>query len=257
MKIVKEISIFVVGAALGVVGSWKYMETKYQTIADEEIESMKKMVRNNRRKAVVGDSLYNGISDAETSMKAPESDSKALLDDCDIVAPNEVSRSEKTPMSDKARRLKDDETIATTSGIGKTYTDMANKYKAAGPGGINSTQKTNYKAMSDTEFDEVDENEIESNERIHSVGPIDPIIISDISFVEDCLDYDKITINFYAIDKVVTDDDNLPMNDYVDCIGHEALTSFGKLGNPDNLVYVRNDKLEIDYEVIKFDESYA
>ena len=39
-------------------------------------------------------------------------------------------------------------------------------------------------------------------------------------------------------------------------IGYEALDEFG-YGNPNpDLVYVRNDHLEIDYEVIRLGDSY-
>ena len=73
-----------------------------------------------------------------------------------------------------------------------------------------------------------------------------PEIIPIESFVEDD-DYDKETLIFYEEDGVLTDqyDHVVGLNE---TIGEESLNHFGE--EEEDIVYVRNSKLMIDYEVI-------
>lgn len=69
--------------------------------------------------------------------------------------------------------------------------------------------------------------------------------------------YDKITLTYYEIDDVLVDDTDgrQEIVDVEDTIGSEALTRFGEYES--NVVYVRNEKLGADYEVIREHLSYT
>ena len=66
-------------------------------------------------------------------------------------------------------------------------------------------------------------------------------------------DYDLYSYTYYA-DKVLTDENNEPIEDVDQRIGLESLNHFGEYG--DDSVYVRNDELKADYEILLDDEKY-
>lgn len=72
------------------------------------------------------------------------------------------------------------------------------------------------------------------------------------------LDYDRISLNYWA-DKYLTDENDQIIDRPADILGEKALDSFGEY--EDDAVYVRNDELRVDYEVLlesrKFADYYA
>ena len=66
-------------------------------------------------------------------------------------------------------------------------------------------------------------------------------------------DYVLYSYTYYA-DKVLADENNEPIEDVDQRIGLESLNHFGEYG--DDSVYVRNDKLKADYEILLDDEKY-
>lgn len=59
--------------------------------------------------------------------------------------------------------------------------------------------------------------------------------------------YEAITLTYYA-DQVLTDENDDPVEDVEDTIGTESLDHFGEY--EDDSVYVRNDRLKRDYEIL-------
>lgn len=68
------------------------------------------------------------------------------------------------------------------------------------------------------------------------------------------LDYNIDSLTYYA-DGVLTDINDDIIDDYESLIGTDALNSFGKF--EDDCVYVRNDELKTDYEILKDTNEYA
>lgn len=67
-------------------------------------------------------------------------------------------------------------------------------------------------------------------------------------------DYTCIGLTYYA-DGVLTDDGDEPIYDADDIIGEDTLTRFDEYA--DDAVYVRNDKLKNDYEILRVTRSYS
>ena len=68
--------------------------------------------------------------------------------------------------------------------------------------------------------------------------------------------YSQVTYTYYAIDDVLVDEENdhpLPHADIV--VGLDNL-QFGHGTDDDNVVFVRNDKLEIDMEICRLNKSF-
>lgn len=79
-----------------------------------------------------------------------------------------------------------------------------------------------------------------------------PRVISPVSFGEED-DYDNISLTYYS-DMILADDDGHIIDNVEEVIGFESLNHFGEY--EDNFVFVRNDRLKCDYEVLQEDREY-
>lgn len=61
-------------------------------------------------------------------------------------------------------------------------------------------------------------------------------------------EYEKISLTYYA-DQILADDDNELVEDVDDVVGFESLGTFGRY--EEDSVFVRNDRLQADYEILK------
>jgi len=81
-----------------------------------------------------------------------------------------------------------------------------------------------------------------------------PSVITESQFSDEEEDYDKLTVLYYD-DGVVTDDRDDIMTDVHDILG-DNLTLFGYGSEDKDVLYIRNNKLKIDYEVLKQNTTY-
>lgn len=79
----------------------------------------------------------------------------------------------------------------------------------------------------------------------------EPYVISPDEFGE--LTYETVTLTYYA-DKVLADEVEDIVEDVAGTIGLNSLLHFGEY--EDDCVHVRNDRLEIDYEILLDSRSY-
>jgi hypothetical protein len=101
-----------------------------------------------------------------------------------------------------------------------------------------------------------EEDEYESEKISYDTNGDEPHIISLEEFAEEKVYYDKITLSFYEDDEVLTDEGEEIIDDPVALVGEDALQSFGVMSEDPEVVYVRNDNLQIDYEIIRLSKSY-
>lgn len=67
-------------------------------------------------------------------------------------------------------------------------------------------------------------------------------------------DYEKIGLTYYA-DQILADDNDELVDDIEDVVGFESLSTFGKY--EDDSVFVRNDRLKCDYEILLDQRKYS
>lgn len=84
--------------------------------------------------------------------------------------------------------------------------------------------------------------------------PDHPYVISAEEYEDNETGYSQNMLTYYADDKVLTDEKDGPLN--LKVIGEKNL-KFGLASGDLNLVYVRNDELEVDFEVAQALSSYA
>jgi len=184
--------IFAVGAAVGSVVTWKLIKTKYEQIAQEEIDSVKEVFGRRHK------------------------------DTADSEQPNDVS--------DESIQI---ESISNKPDI-REYASQIMK----------TCQYTNYATVTDeAESDDVTKEESED------MGG--PYVITPEEFSE--CEYDIVSLTYYA-DGILANDQDEIIEDVDDVVGKDSLNHFGEY--EDDSVYVRDDALKIDYEILRDVRNY-
>ena len=178
---------FVAGAAVGVGVTWKILKTKYEQIAQEEIDSVKEVY-----------SKRYGKTDNNERVFEDETDVQAEPDVADIRGyAVELAKNGYVNYSDV----------------------MPEEKKGVTP----HTSEDGPYVISPEEFGSHD-------------------------------DYETISLTYYS-DGVVADDMDYRVDDLDSIIGIEALSRFGEY--EDDAVFVRNDEMKTDYEILLDTRRYA
>lgn len=146
----------------------------------------------------------------------------------------------------------------------KKIVDLNNKLKEDLFTSRNIIEKQNYNLFSKPPHGKdihngVDENEdleVEFVENYPKEGPAaTPYIISPTQFINEEPYYDKITLEYYDDDILANALSEEIIEDINAAIGLESLTKFGEY--EDDVVYVRNENRNTDYEVIRQHRPFA
>ena len=185
-----NVLMFAAGAAIGSAVTWKVIKTKYEKIAQEEIDSVKE---------VFADRLNNVQEQVDDYFEADVTEEQS----------NRVNQINWDELEDLDEEDDQDE-----------YALLASIYTNEEGGAKNMTKK--------------------------------PYVISPDDFGE-LDDYNRISLTYYA-DGIVEDEDREIVNDVDELIGEDSLTHFGEY--EDDSVFVRNDYLRTDFEILKDYRSY-
>lgn len=204
-KKVLSVIMFTVGAAIGSAVTWKVLKTKYEQIAQDEIDSVKEEYLSLMQK------MKKKLQDDVVNAKPQENDISEVEDDnyCD----------------DTSRDF--------------TEQDMVEYHKLAGSYHKTSDIKENNEKGEDTEEVEV----------AYINGPY---VISPDDFACSPPGFNAQPLDYFA-DGVLADSWGYEV-DIEETIGEDALNHFGEYD--DDIVYVRNERTEIDYEVSRDPRTY-
>lgn len=188
--------IFVAGAAIGSVVTWKMVKTKYEQIAQEEIES----VREAFGRSIDEDDTEESTED-ESGIKGVDPDSPSVAEEI--------------------------------RGIVKKL-----GYVTELPEEENPTETTEEKEENKEEEEEED---MDSK----------PYVISPDEF-GDC-EYITVSLSYY-LDGIVTNEQGKIVANTDELIGEDFADHFGEY--EDDSVFVRNDRLGMDFEILKDYRDY-
>lgn len=193
-----KIIIFTAGAAIGSLVIWKIVKTKYEQLAQEEIESVKEIYSTRMCK-------HGSETDGETCEDSEDSVEEDLSYD-----------DEPKPFPDRSER--------------EAYSRLVK----------DSGYKPN---QTDTNQDEEDDDMDK------------PYVIPPEEFGEN--DYETVSLTYYEGDGVLTDDIDEPMDeeDIEELVGADFAEHFGEYEN--DSVFIRNDFMKIDYEILKDQRSFS
>lgn len=84
-----------------------------------------------------------------------------------------------------------------------------------------------------------------------------PQVVSKERYLENDGDYTQVTLTYFAGDRILIDDADQPIEEVDRVVGKHNMERFGHKSGDPRVVYVRNDKLQADYEIMLHDGTYA
>ena len=83
-----------------------------------------------------------------------------------------------------------------------------------------------------------------------------PYVISHVEFMENDLEHEQESVTYFEGDDILCDERDESLEPAY-TVGEDNLTKFGYGSNDNNVVYVRNEKLGIDYEILRSRGKYT
>lgn len=84
-----------------------------------------------------------------------------------------------------------------------------------------------------------------------------PFLISVSEFFDEMREYKKLSITYFEGDNIVCYEDDSVMLDPEQSFGLINLSRFGVMSDSEHIVYVRNPRISVDYEIVRDDGKYA
>lgn len=212
-KIVVQLAYFVAGGAIGVLCTRSFYKAKYENLANEEIESVKRAFNANKKK-----------KNEENSSEKPENLEK------------------KTENEDKIDNFK---SSLNYGDLGVQHIDYSNAEKIDAEyleSGKLSTGISDYVP----EREKFDEEAQKVAEMEHPREDGEPYLITADSYNDDYVHYAKVQATYFAPDDVIADDITHDIIDQID-VGYGNLDYLKH--SEDDLIYIRNDRLGCDIEL--------
>lgn len=209
------------GSAVGFFCAKKVLEKKYADLADEEIEKAKK---------------YFKVLYKVDGYSTPEGAAKELGRDVEVAAATalKVYGGHMLKPADLAVAKK-------VAEIAQVEEETAQEITRSVFGPTRST----------TEEAEAFAEEVRN--RTDDV----PYVISEEEYMQNDTDYTQISLTFYEGDNVLADDRDDPIPTVDDLVGDNNLLRFGDWSNDPNVVYVRNDVREQEYEITRSQGKFS
>lgn len=218
LNILKGALIFVAGGATGAFVYKKLMQDKYEETVKEEMEDIKNFYSNE----------YNERLDE-------------LQRDLNINITNTDLRERMVNLVSSVVEEEEDITEAEfEAGELSKWESLLNK--------------EGYKEKEEEPVEEFPSKYYPPKEKREVASWAIPKVISLEDFMDDS--YEKETLTYYNEDDTLVDEAEDPVVNVDDIIG-DGLIRFGELSEDDNVVYVRNERFQIDYEVIRVFGSYS
>jgi hypothetical protein len=95
------------------------------------------------------------------------------------------------------------------------------------------------------------------DEELATRSELEPYIIHHDEYFQGEKEYQQNTLTYYAEDGVLCDERDSPIHDSEAIVGDANLMRFGHGSKDNNILYVRNDRLELDLEVVRSNGSYT
>lgn len=209
------------GLTSGAVAGYFYAKRKFMAEYDRILEEQLKVVRN----------YYDQLYKVDT-FETPEKAAKALGRD-DVVV------SQGKDLEEAADLLR---------GYQGYY-----PHPAAAENGNGDAQKIfksvfDAKPLGTVDFDFSDE--------VAARTPDKPYIIAVPEFMANDPEHEQVTVTYYEGDAVLADDRDAPIDGAEEVVGSENLR-FGHRSDDNNVVYVRNEKMKVDFEILRSTGKYS
>lgn len=95
------------------------------------------------------------------------------------------------------------------------------------------------------------------NETPKEVSKMDEPYIIQPSEYGEFEDYEQLSLTYYSGDRVLTDDMDEFIDDADDVVGADFMSHFGENEDDPDSIYIRNDRLKCDYEILLDVRAYS
>jgi len=237
---IRNLAIFAVGALLGSAVTYKLLKTKYEQIAQEEIDD----VREYAKKQI---DYYDAFYRNEIE-KLEEKEAENTLDLDDLKWEH-----------DEARRIGDMKQLTKRYGM-EEKKDLNTVLRERGLLPIPDESRLTPKADLYPEDDEPEEEDEFESTPIEEMDTEKENIfmIPQDDFMESNENFEVISLTYYAEDGILTDERDEPVPDPENILGPNPFAAFGtdELEDP-NVIYIRNERMSTDFEIIRNMASYV
>lgn len=84
-----------------------------------------------------------------------------------------------------------------------------------------------------------------------------PYLISVATYNAGEKGYEQVNLTYFAVDDVLVDEAETPIDNVDELVGNDNLDKFGHRSRDPNIVYIRNDRISVDYEICRSHGSFA
>lgn len=92
--------------------------------------------------------------------------------------------------------------------------------------------------------------------KLREENPNSPYVISFEEFQVNEENHEQTTLSYFAADDTLADEKEQPIDNTEHTVGDDNLTRFGAGSKDNNVVYIRNERLGMDFEVVRSTGSY-
>lgn len=218
----------VLGVGIGGFVAYKLTKKRLSDEFEEELREQVAMARAFRRRV-----------DKEGEFESPESAVKALVPDEVVEAVQAYQGREKMVPYNKPETIVDprppvDVVVEEVKVTQNVFVQAENE------GLTNDPRDWDYNA-------EIADRELHPNI---------PYAISFEEFNENAEDHEQTTLTYYAMDDTLVDAQDKPIDNTDYAVGDDNLNRFGHGSGDPNVVYVRNEKIDMDFEIVRSNGSY-
>lgn len=217
-----------VSVTLGIVGGYfaakKVLRSHYEDLAQSEIAEARKFYAN----------VYKTNEDG--SPKTPQ----------EVLSERHGSEA----AAEAVRTYKGQQSAEKLVGAGELdYDEQDEEEPEVGPDGRIKEDPETRNVFRDDNFDLDEEKKYRTK--------TEPYIITHDEYYASEPEYENSTLTYYEQDDTLTDEQDKPIREIDKTIGEDHLIRFGHGSRDSNIVYIRNDRLGIDFEVVKSTGSYV
>lgn len=225
---------FILGAGAGFLVAKKVLEEKYAKIAQEEIDSVKETYEVMREKVLHPSKKGKTLEDT-IQREAADRATKAM---------NNLGAALNRSSLDGTRTNQYDQVKKNYNIVGSGQMPIDH----VEPEGVPDDEEEDDEPLTDdagmTEQDHLAINEVKRT---------DPYIIEEEEYSNDFAHHDKLSLYYYTLDDVLTEENGDVIDDIEEVVGYAALAVL----DMQTMVWVRNERLAGDYEIISMRKSYA